>query len=89
MYIKWWSLRRERDKEAQVAALEYELIKRYGDDPMVAPILLSQATDLLAGQNYTDAYNILLKLVDKFPETAAATQAKKMIEKLKNIKQPN
>lgn len=88
MYIKWWSLRRDNDKEAQVSALEYELLKRYGDDPMVAPIMLSQATDLLAGQNYTDAYNILLKLVDKFPETAAATQAKKMIEKLKAIQKP-
>jgi TolA-binding protein len=87
MYIKWWSLRRVRDKEAQVAVIELELLKRYGDDPMVAPIMLSQATDLLAGQNYTDAYNILLKLVEKFPETAAATQAKKMIEKLKTTKQ--
>ena len=87
MYIKWWSLRRVRDKEAQIAVLELELLKRYGDDPMVAPIMLSQATDLLAGQNYTDAYNILLKLVEKFPETAAATQATKMIEKLKSINQ--
>ena len=87
MYIKWWALRRDRDKVAQVAVLELELLKRFGDDPMVAPILLSQATDLLASQNYTGAYDILLKLIDKFPDTSAAKQAGKMMEKLKNIKQ--
>jgi outer membrane protein assembly factor BamD (BamD/ComL family) len=85
MYIKWWALRRQRDQAARVAALEHELIKQYGNDPMVAPILLSRATDLLASQNYTGAYESLTQLVEKFPTTAAAKQAKRMIDKLSVI----
>jgi len=86
MYIKWWALRRKRDQTARVAALEYELLKQYGNDPMVAPILLSRATDLLAGQNYAGAYESLTQLVEKFPSTKAATQAKRMLVKLKAVK---
>ena len=85
MYIKWWALRRKRDQTARVAALEYELLKQYSNDPMVAPILLSRATDLLAGQNYTGAYESLTQLVEKFPSTKAATQAKRMLVKLKAV----
>jgi hypothetical protein len=87
MYIKWWALRRKRDQAARVAALEYELLKQYGNDPMVAPILLSRATDLLASQNYTAAYESLNQLVEKFPSTKAAEQAKKMLDKLKAVKE--
>jgi hypothetical protein len=86
MYIKWWALRRQRDQVARVAALEYELLKQYGDDPMVAPILLSRATDSLASQNYNGAYESLTQLVEKFPSTNAAAQAKRMLDKLKNMK---
>jgi len=85
MYIKWWALRRQRDHAARVAALEHELLKQYGNDPMVAPILLSRATDLLASQNYTGAYESLTQLVEKFPTTAAAKQAKRMLDKLSAI----
>jgi TolA-binding protein len=83
MYTKWWALRRERDQGAEIAALEYELLNRYGDQPMVAPIMLSQATDTLARQDYNGAYAILSELVQKFPSTKAAEQAKKMLDKLK------
>jgi len=86
MYIKWWALRRQRDQVARVAALEYELLKQYGDDPMVAPILLSRATDSLASQNYNGAYESLTQLVEKFPLTNAAAQAKRMLDKLKTTK---
>jgi tetratricopeptide (TPR) repeat protein len=84
MYIKWWALRRKRDESARVAALEYELLKLYGNNQMVAPILLSQATDLLARQDYNGAYESLTTLVNKFPSTKAANQAKRMLEKLKS-----
>lgn len=87
MYIKWWALRRKRDQDAKVAALEYELLKQYGDDPMVAPILLSRVTDLLASQDYTGAYELSTQLVDKFPSTKAAIQAKKMLTKLKAMRE--
>jgi len=82
MYMKWWALRRKRDQGAKVAALEYEFLKQYGDDPIAAPVLLSRSTDLLAQQNYTDARALLTGLVEKFPKTEAATQAKKMLSKL-------
>jgi hypothetical protein len=83
MYIKWWALCRQRDNTAALAALEYELITQYGNNPMIAPILLSQATDLLARQDYNGAYESLAQLVQKFPSTKAAEQAKKMLDKLK------
>jgi len=86
MYIKWWALRRKRNQTARVAALEYELLKQYGNNPMVAPILLSRATDLLASQNYNGAYESLSQLVEKFPSTKAAAQAKRMLVKLKDAK---
>lgn len=83
MYIKWWALRRQRNQGARVAALEYELLQRHGDNPMIAPILLSRATDLLASQSYDDAYDILGQLAQKFPSTRAATQARRILERLK------
>ena len=86
MYIKWWALRRKRDQTARVATLEYELLKQYGNNPMVAPILLSRATDLLASQNYNGAYESLTQLVERFPSTKAAAQAKRMLVKLKDAK---
>jgi hypothetical protein len=88
MYLKWWALRRKRDDGARIAALEHELLKQYGKDPMVAPILLSRATDLLAGQDYNGAYSVLTDLQDKFASTQAAAQAKRIMEKLKAVKNP-
>ncbi|MHC4396867.1 MAG: tetratricopeptide repeat protein [Planctomycetota bacterium] len=85
MYMKWWALRRQKDQAAQIAALEHQLITDYGDDVMVAPIILSRATDLLGGQDYTGAFALLDQVQEKFPSTKAAGQAKKMIEKLKNM----
>jgi hypothetical protein len=87
MYIKWWALRRKRDQDAKVAVLEYELLKQYGDDPMVAPILLSRVTDYLASQDYTGAYELSTQLIDKFPSTKAAIQAEKMLAKLKAMRE--
>ncbi|MHC4737921.1 MAG: tetratricopeptide repeat protein [Planctomycetota bacterium] len=85
MYMKWWALRRQKDQAAQIAALEHQLITDYGDDVMVAPIMLSRATDLLGGQDYTGAFALLDQVQEKFPSTKAASQAKKMVEKLKNM----
>lgn len=82
MYVKWWALRRTRDQEARTAALEYELLKLYGDDPMVAPILLSRATDFMAKADYAGAYETMTELVRKFPSTRSAIEAKKMLVKI-------
>jgi len=86
MYMKWWALRRNRNETARIAALEYELLKKYGDNPMTASVLLSQGTDLLAGLDYNGAYELLTRLLEKFPLTKAADQAKEMIAKLKATK---
>lgn len=82
MYVKWWALRRQRDQMVQIAALEYKLLDEFGHDSMVAPILLSRATDRLAWQNYSEALGMLKILQDRFPSTKSAVQAKKMIAKL-------
>ncbi len=86
MYTKWWALRRKRNTTAQIAALEHELLKEYGDDPMVAPVLLSRATDMLAKQDYGKAYQILNHLQEKFPSIRTADQAKEMMDKLQSTK---
>jgi hypothetical protein len=89
MYIKWWALRRQRNEMAKTEALEYELLTQYGDNPMVAPILLSRCMDLLAKQDYNGTYARINEILEKFPTTDAAVQAKKMLDKLKaaqNIK---
>ncbi|HUW18897.1 MAG TPA: hypothetical protein VMW16_06305 [Sedimentisphaerales bacterium] len=86
MYIKWWALHRKRDETARVAAIEYELLKLYADDPRVAPILLSRATDSLARQDYKGAKELLTQLVEKFPSSKAAEQAEQMLAKLKTTK---
>ena len=85
MYMKWWALRRQRDQVARIAALEHQLITEYGNDPMVAPSMLSRATDLMAEQNYAGAFELSDQLQEKFPSTKAAQQAKKIVEKLKAL----
>jgi len=85
MYIKWYALRRQKDNTAQVAALEHKLITDYGDDMIIAPILLSRATDLLARQDYAGACLLLDQIREKFPTTKAAEQANKIAAKLKAI----
>jgi outer membrane protein assembly factor BamD (BamD/ComL family) len=83
MYLKWWALRHKHDDTGALAALEYELLKDYGNSPMVAPILLSRATDRLVRQDYAGARESVIELVEKFPDTKAAAQANRMLEKLK------
>lgn len=89
MYVKWWSLYRQKDKTVEVDAIEHQLLREYGNDPLVAPILLSRATDSLARQDYNGAYESLNQIIEKFPLTQAATQAKKMLGKLKTLKPVN
>lgn len=89
MYLKWWALRRSKDQAAQIAALEHQLIADYGDRAITAPIFLSRAVDMMAGQNYAGALDQLEELQKKFPSTNAARQAKKIKEKLKNMQNLN
>jgi len=83
MFIKWWALRHSLDESAKVAVLELEMLTKYGDDPVVAPILFARATDHLARQEYDSAYGLLTQLVDKFPSSKSAAEATKMLDKLK------
>jgi hypothetical protein len=85
LYLKWWALRKQRNQIALITALEHQLITDYGNDEIVAPIMLSQATDRLAAQNYAEALTILEQLKNKFPSTKAAQQAVKIADKLKDM----
>ena len=86
MYIKWWSLHRKQDETARVEILEYEMLKQYGNDPIVAPILLFRAVNILAHQDYNGAYELLTQLVEKFPSTKSAAQAKRVLDRLEVMK---
>jgi len=86
LYIKWWALRRSSEQDASLIALEHEILKKYGENPIVAPILLSQATDCLARQDYGNARQVLGNLVDKFPASKAAVQAKEILAKSDQVK---
>lgn len=85
MYTKWWALRRQRQGTVSLMAIEHQLLNEFSDDVMIAPIMLSRATDLLAGQDYTNAIILLNQIQKKFPATIASQQAKKMMEKLEAI----
>ena len=63
--------------------LEAQLLNEYRADPMVAPILLSRASNALARQDYGQARTTLADLVERFPQTKAATQAQRMLDKLR------
>ena len=87
IYIKWWALRRHRDKQAELAAVEHELLTKYGKDEIVAPVMLSRASDLLARQEYDTAAQLLNEVSEKFPSSNSAHQAARMIDKLKKLKE--
>jgi len=83
MYIKWWAMRLARNDSPELAALEYQLLKDYSDNSIITPIVLSRATDMIASQNYNQAYILLNELIENFPGTKSADQAKKIVERLK------
>jgi hypothetical protein len=85
LYLKWWALRRKQIDSPVIQALEYELLKNHGDDPIVAPILFSQATNRLTSQDYNGARSLLNQLIEKFPSTNASDQAKKMLQRLNKL----
>jgi len=87
MYIKWRTLIRKQSETTRIEVLEYQLLKEYGNDPIVAPVLLTQATDLLAKQDYNKAYELLEQLSQKFPSTNAASKARELMVKLKAAKE--
>lgn len=83
MYTKWWSLRLVHNDSAQMEAMEYRLLKDYSNDQIIAPVILSRATDMIARQNYKEALAILNQLIENFSDTKSADQAKKIVEKLR------
>lgn len=85
LYLKWWALRRKRIDSPAIQALEYELLQNHGDNPIVAPILFSQATNKLTSQDYNGARTLLNQLIEKFPSTNASIQAKRMLQRLKRL----
>ncbi len=86
LFVKWWALRKKRDKPANLAVLEKTMVSQYGDNPIVAPILFSQAMDSLANQDYQQANELLAAIAEKFPQTKSAEQAKRIMSRLAGIK---
>jgi len=82
MYIKWWAMRLAHSDTVQLQALEYQILKDYSDNSLITPVMLSRATDMIASQDYKQAYVVLSQLIEKFPDTKSAEQAKKIMEKL-------
>jgi tetratricopeptide (TPR) repeat protein len=82
MWLKWCALRRKRDETVRMQALELKLLTEYANDPMVAPILLSRATDLIALEDIRGASEVLTQLIERFPSTKSAVQARKMLGSL-------
>jgi len=85
MYIKWGALRQEGNSTA-AAVLEYDLLKNHRDNPIIAPILLSCATELLGKGDFNAAYDSLRDLLEQFPHTSAAEQAKSVLQRLEEAK---
>ena len=86
MYLKWWALRQTDQKDA-ADKVGQQLVDAYGDRPLVAPVLLVQATDYLAQQRYKECRDLLAELLRKFPQAEAARKAKDLLEKLGKIEQ--
>jgi len=72
-----------RNDSPQLEVLEYQILKDYSDDSIITPVILSRATDMIARQNYNQAFILLNQLIEKLPDTKSADQAKKILEKLK------
>jgi hypothetical protein len=87
VYIKWRALIRKQSETTRIEVLEYQLLKEYGNDLIVAPVLLTQAIDLMAKQDYNKAYELLEQLSQKFPSTNAASKARELMVKLKAVKE--
>lgn len=89
MYTKWWAMRLARNDSPGLQALEYQLLKDYSDSSIITPVMLSRATDMIAQQNYNQAYVLLNELMENFPDTKSADQAKKILERLKAKREIN
>jgi hypothetical protein len=86
LYLKWVALKRKGEQTAVAAVVEHELLQRYGDNPVVAPVMLARAVDLWAAQSYGEAHDVLTQLMQRFPGTEAAEQARRIIGRLKSVR---
>jgi len=83
LYIKWFALTLTKGADMRALAVEHELLTQCGDNPIVAPVMLSRAMNFLAHQGRPSARDVLTELVEKFPHTDAADQGRKMLDRLK------
>jgi tetratricopeptide (TPR) repeat protein len=81
-YMKWYSLRCRRPTSPALTAIEKDLLENHADDPIVAPVMLFKAQDLMARQNYDQSRQLFAQIIEKFPTTRAAVEAKEKLSKL-------
>jgi tetratricopeptide (TPR) repeat protein len=86
MFNKWRALCRDGKQEASIAAIEHKLLAQHGNNPIVAPIMFSQAMDYFGWQDYLGAKQSLEHLVEKFPNSKAAIKAMEILLKFKKNK---
>lgn len=78
MYLKWWALRKT-NQHAAAGKVGQMLVKGYPQAECTAPVLLAEAADLLASQQYDECRRLLYRLVDDFPRTHSAVRAQKIL----------
>lgn len=82
MYLKWWALRKT-NRYVDAKEIGEKLIRDYGHDRCVAPVLLVQAIDALSNQRYERCRELLIQLTTRFPLTDSAAQAQKILSSMK------
>lgn len=81
VYLKWWALRKT-NQQILANKIGEQLIKDYGSNLCIAPVLLAHATDALSNQRYDQCRKLLVQLTRNFPRTNSANQARKILSRL-------
>lgn len=81
MYLKWHALRKT-NRQTLANQIGEQLIKHYGDNPYIAPVLLSHAIDALSNMHYDRCQELLRQLIRNFPQTNSAEQAQEILDRL-------
>ncbi len=84
MFFKWLALRRQ-NKPEQAAGLLKEFLRKYPDNPQAADMYYAAAVECLTSQRYDEARDVLRSLMDRFPGSPAAIQAKSLQARLRDF----
>jgi len=83
MYLKWRALRKT-NRQTLANQIGEQLIKYYGDNPCITPVLLAHAIEALSNMHYDRCQELLQRLMRNFPHTDSAKQAQEILDRLGN-----